>query len=94
METTIHLPDELLRRIQRYAASKGLDVSEVIASAILRELGSSVSGTSPLQRDTAVEFPLILGKPESPILTDEQVASALEQESQNEDLGHARSVRR
>jgi hypothetical protein len=94
VETTIHLPDDLFQRVEVYAASKGLDVNEVITSAILRQLSSTISPPSLQQKETRVEFPLIPGKPDSPVLTGEQVANALEEELRNEAQQHAHAVRR
>lgn len=92
VKTTIELPDDLFSQAKNYAAANGIGVNDLIASAVAREL--SILSPSTSEAKGLIEFPLIPGKADSPVLTDERVTEVLTEAVRQEDEHHVRFVRR
>ena len=95
MTTTLHLPDDLARAVERRAAEGGRDVAEEVVDLVRK--GLAVSGAPEpaanlippvISTDPLTGLPVIRGAPEAPIsrMTAEEVQAIIDQSQLEEDL--------
>jgi hypothetical protein len=73
-KTTVEIPEKLFRRAKARAALEGISLREFV----LRGLQLAIQSPSPQIPLKRVAFPLIRASQDSPHLTDEMVAEALD----------------
>ena len=73
MKTTIEIPEKLFRQAKSRAALEGLSLREFF----LRGLQLALKSQPETENSQRVSFPVVRTGKESPHLTDEQVAEAL-----------------
>lgn len=76
MQTTLDLPDSLLRQVEQRASREGRQVSDVAADLLRigledggRGLASSPDARPVIEVDVATGFPVIVSPPGSPVHT-------------------------
>jgi hypothetical protein len=90
MRTTLDLPDEIFRKLKAEAALRGFKLKELVAQFIERGLAADAGQPPPPGQRSA--FPVAIARdldtPMTPVLTNEQLHSLLEEE----DLAQYRRV--
>jgi hypothetical protein len=82
MRTTLELPDELLKRSKIEAVERGVSLKELVATALVKELGSAPA--APAAR--RVRFPLFSSKdPGTLDLSTADLARAEDEEDRRRD---------
>lgn len=91
MKTTLEIPDDLFRAAKAKAALEGRKLKDLVTEALRRAVRAEPSGGPGGRR---IEFPLIKGRPDSPVLTAERMAALEAQLESAEAERYARLVRR
>lgn len=89
MKTTVEIPDDLFRRAKAKAALEGIPLRELIVRGLEYAMQQPLSE----QAHGGTKFPLITGYQRAEPLTDQQVADALEQMTEEEMAYYAGFVR-
>ena len=104
MTTTLNLPDDLARAVERRAAEGGHDVAAEVVELVRKGLavsepaGPQATPTRPvISTDPSTGLPVIRGGPDAPIsrMSGEQIIELMRRLDEEEDLERfARSLRR
>jgi hypothetical protein len=90
VKTTIELPDDLFRKLEKQAAQKGVDVAQFVTLAVTQAVNTSLNPAHQLG-PKRVDFPLIESKGQVIALTSETIAQA---ETKEEAERYGRLMRR
>ncbi len=95
MTTTLNIPDDLARQVQRRAEQEGRDVAAEVVELVRRGLAVSEPARPDgmliapiISQDPATGLPVILGAPDAPIsrMTTQQILELYEQTQVEEDF--------
>jgi hypothetical protein len=91
MRTTIEIPDELFRAAKAKAALEGRKLKDLMIEGLQQVVAQPPKRKRKLH---TVKFPLIEGKKDGRVITNEMVAQAIEDYYEEEARHYAQPVRR